>query len=125
MHCLMFNKRIDITLKNLTIKNYDNLDISQVVHYTMHCYHKFPCPTVILGSVFFLGVSSWVNHYDAPFTFTCPQHQSISRVRSHQYKGAEDRVFGFQCKQYTSDSESCHWSGETRDKMLFLFKNFS
>ena len=78
--------------------------------------------TVILGSAFFLGVSSWVNHYDAPFTFTCPQHQSISRVRSHHDNGAEDRVFDFQCKQYTSDSESCHWSGESRDKMLYLFK---
>ncbi|XP_056009464.1 uncharacterized protein LOC125680077 [Ostrea edulis] len=59
----------------------------------------------------FLGVDSWVNDYDKPFTFTCPQHQSIHRVVSHHENRPEDRVFDFQCSPYAANSESCFWSG--------------
>lgn len=71
------------------------------------------CHTVLIGWAFLIGVSCWVNDYDKPFTFTCPQHQSINRVVSHHDNGPEDRVFDFECSKYTTASESCHWSGET------------
>ena len=35
---LVFDTRIEITSKSLTIKSYHILDIFQVVHVTMHCY---------------------------------------------------------------------------------------
>lgn len=65
---------------------------------------------VVVALSLFLGVESWVNDYDKPFTFTCPSHQSINRVVSHHDNGAEDRKFDFQCTKYTEGTESCFWS---------------
>lgn len=57
-------------------------------------------------------VHSWVNDYDHPFTFTCPQHQSIQRVVSHHDNHREDRVFDFTCSNYEdSKFDSCYWTG--------------
>lgn len=78
-----------------------------------------PLYTVVVALSLFLGVESWVNDYDKPFTFTCPSHQSINRVVSHHDNGAEDRKFDFQCTKYTEGTESCFWSGMLRyTKML-------
>ncbi|XP_065933600.1 dermatopontin isoform X1 [Magallana gigas] len=69
-----------------------------------------PLYTVVVALSLFLGVESWVNDYDKPFTFTCPSHQSINRVVSHHDNGPEDRKFDFQCTKYTEGTESCFWS---------------
>uniref|UniRef100_K1R0B1 Hemagglutinin/amebocyte aggregation factor n=1 Tax=Magallana gigas TaxID=29159 RepID=K1R0B1_MAGGI len=61
-------------------------------------------------------VYSWVNDYDHPFTFTCPQHQSIQRVVSHHDNHKEDRVFDFTCSNYEdSKFDSCYWTEYVND----------
>lgn len=61
-------------------------------------------------------VHSWVNDYDQPFTFTCPQHQSIQRVVSHHDNHREDRVFDFTCSNYEdSKFDSCYWTEYVND----------
>ncbi|XP_011451275.3 hemagglutinin/amebocyte aggregation factor [Magallana gigas] len=61
-------------------------------------------------------VHSWVNDYDHPFTFTCPQHQSIQRVVSHHDNHREDRVFDFTCSNYEdSKFDSCYWTEYVND----------
>nr|XP_034301845.1 hemagglutinin/amebocyte aggregation factor-like isoform X3 [Crassostrea gigas] len=57
-----------------------------------------------------VGVCSWVNEYDKPFSFTCPQHQSISRIVSHHDNHREDKVFDFTSSKYTEFAENCIWS---------------
>lgn len=69
----------------------------------------FPVLNLLFLSV--VGVCSWVNEYDKPFSFTCPQHQSISRIVSHHDNRREDRVFDFTCSKYTEFAENCTWSG--------------
>ncbi|XP_062603178.1 hemagglutinin/amebocyte aggregation factor-like [Saccostrea cucullata] len=62
-----------------------------------------------------MGVYGWVNEYDKPFNFTCPQHQSIHQIVSHHDNGREDRVFDFQCTSYTKESENCFWTDYVND----------
>ncbi|XP_078323804.1 hemagglutinin/amebocyte aggregation factor-like isoform X2 [Crassostrea virginica] len=63
-----------------------------------------------------VGVYSWVNDYDHEFTFTCPQHQTITRVVSHHDNHREDRVFDFQCSGKNEiTSESCYWTEYVND----------
>lgn len=73
-------------------------------------HYQSPHISVLLHML--VGVYSWVNDYDHEFTFTCPQHQTITRVVSHHDNHREDRVFDFQCSGKNEiTSESCYWTG--------------
>ncbi|XP_061171808.1 uncharacterized protein LOC133181295 [Saccostrea echinata] len=64
--------------------------------------------------------SGWVNEFDQEFTFKCPDHQSITQVKSYHSNYQEDRRFDFMCTSYTNSSENCEWSEYVNefDKLL-------
>ena len=57
---------------------------------------------------------AYLNDWDEPLLFTCPRHQSISRIRSEHDNGPEDRRWDMDCRKLPSGasmaSESCQWT---------------
>ncbi|KAE8590273.1 hypothetical protein XENTR_v10018002 [Xenopus tropicalis] len=57
----------------------------------------------------------WVNNYDEPLHFECPNHQSISLIISNHDNKREDRVWDFSCKATFSEQRFCYWTGYVND----------
>uniref|UniRef100_F7A0W1 Uncharacterized protein n=1 Tax=Xenopus tropicalis TaxID=8364 RepID=F7A0W1_XENTR len=57
----------------------------------------------------------WVNNYDEPLYFECPNHQSISLIISNHDNKREDRVWDFSCKATFSEQKFCYWTGYVND----------
>ena len=64
----------------------------------------------------------WVNDYDDPLIFECPEGQSISRLQSIHNNHHEDRVWAFECSYLEHGYESCSWSDyvNTWDEVIFM-----
>ncbi|KAM8974368.1 hemagglutinin/amebocyte aggregation factor-like isoform 1-T1 [Pelodytes ibericus] len=58
-----------------------------------------------------LNAERWVNGYDQPLYFQCPNHQSISLILSQHDNNKEDRIWDFSCKNTFSRAGNCAWSG--------------
>ncbi|KAK3577018.1 hypothetical protein CHS0354_003081 [Potamilus streckersoni] len=74
----------------------------------------------------FETVDGWVNAYDGPFTFACPQHEFISHISSIHDNSKEDRIWDFRCSSLSTlnvnteyfNTETCFWSDEIRSKIV-------
>ncbi|KAK3096509.1 hypothetical protein FSP39_000866 [Pinctada imbricata] len=63
-----------------------------------------------LLSVIFACSSAWINDWDKPFSFECPEHSFISQIYSVHDNWFEDRRFEIGCRNYTTKLEKCRWS---------------
>lgn len=43
--------------------------------------------------------TEWVNGFDRPVTYECPENQFLTGVKSRHNNGPEDRIFGYECSE--------------------------
>ena len=54
---------------------------------------------------------NWVNEYDKPFEFLCPNGAAVSQIHSVHDNHREDRIFAISCRLTSRSHTLCHWSG--------------
>ncbi|NP_001106323.1 uncharacterized protein LOC100127280 precursor [Xenopus laevis] len=59
--------------------------------------------------------SKWINDYDKPFSFQCPDQQSIGFIISKHNNRREDRVWNFTCQYTLYQPHFCNWTDYIND----------
>ena len=62
-----------------------------------------------------VGALGWINDYDQPVHFQCPDGQFLSKIDSQHDNGHEDRVWDFGCSRLPVEGtpENCQWTSES------------
>lgn len=83
-------------LKTLTFQVYQNLEEKQ---YFLGVGVELEQSEESIVSFKEGAKTKWVNNYDQPVKYRCPDGQALTGVTSQHNSGAEDRIFSYQCSE--------------------------